>query len=601
MSQAADASPSPRAFAAEAPPARHGAPAILPRPTLASDLILAFADRYRRWLFFGLFLVYVAGFNAQWRLEPDSALYLAIGQNLAEGKGYTYHGKSHRLAYPGLPVLYAGVYKVAPGGSLVPHLLIASVLGLGTLALVYRLILLAADRPTAVLVTVGVGMSRLFYRNCFELLTDLPFLFGVTAFLAGYEAVFYGRARVKSGGIDSPPRSVRWYDWLLLMAGLVIAVTMRPAMVALVAAIVLTLLWSLARGRFRWRQSLMAVAVLAVLVAFFVRDPRRNNPGAPSSGGGTGAVGAYEEPMLKPGWWRTTFRAVFTRNVPELAESSIAKAAFGMALGPGVNTVLGATIVVLGVGLARRRPLWGLWVLMTLAIALLIPKVLDRYFLPVLPLLVLAWWSFLRRVNERLPARWANAAFLPLFAVGAIPNGAKVFGFIAEQQRRPFLAYYKDGRYASATDVARMIREGTPAGTIPKHPSTAYILTAPKYGRILSFYSGRYCVEPDAATEVDPEKWPTYVLEPSERDDSEEDADGRPTVHQWLGRREPKPHFTVAPRVLASVPNKDPDAKSKRWTLHRAVHIGRENDDAFGTVKAEGSGSAAAKLPAGGS
>ena len=54
-----------------------------------------------------------------------------------------------------------------------PHLVLTGLMGLATLALVYRLILLIADRPTAVLVTVGVGMSRLFYRNCFELLTDL--------------------------------------------------------------------------------------------------------------------------------------------------------------------------------------------------------------------------------------------------------------------------------------------------------------------------------------------------------------------------------------------------------------------------------------------
>src|SRR5687767_10685586 len=70
------------------------------RTSRASDLLLSWADRYRRWIFAGLALLYVAGFNAQWRLEPDSALYLTIGRNLAERKGYTFHGKSHRLAYP---------------------------------------------------------------------------------------------------------------------------------------------------------------------------------------------------------------------------------------------------------------------------------------------------------------------------------------------------------------------------------------------------------------------------------------------------------------------------------------------------------------------
>ena len=70
---------------------------IRPAPAW-SDVVLAWADRYRRWVFLSLLLVYAGGFNPQWRPEPDSALYLSIGRNLVEGKGYTFHGKAHRLA-----------------------------------------------------------------------------------------------------------------------------------------------------------------------------------------------------------------------------------------------------------------------------------------------------------------------------------------------------------------------------------------------------------------------------------------------------------------------------------------------------------------------
>src|SRR5256885_16682902 len=76
----------------------------------ASDLLLAWADRRRYWLFAAVIVVYLAGFNAQWRLEPDSALYLSIGRNLAEGQGYTFHGTPHRLAYPGLPLIIPGIF-----------------------------------------------------------------------------------------------------------------------------------------------------------------------------------------------------------------------------------------------------------------------------------------------------------------------------------------------------------------------------------------------------------------------------------------------------------------------------------------------------------
>src|ERR1700687_1617518 len=65
------------------PPLTYASPAI--RPALLSDRILLTADRHRRNLFVLLFAVYLLGFSGQWRLEPDSALYLTIGRNLATG------------------------------------------------------------------------------------------------------------------------------------------------------------------------------------------------------------------------------------------------------------------------------------------------------------------------------------------------------------------------------------------------------------------------------------------------------------------------------------------------------------------------------------
>ena len=65
------------------------------------------------------------------------------------------------------------------------------------------------------LLTFGVGISRLFYRYCFELLSDMPFLFGVMAFLVGFEAVFYRSDPVH----PDRPAKVAWYDWCCLLAG----------------------------------------------------------------------------------------------------------------------------------------------------------------------------------------------------------------------------------------------------------------------------------------------------------------------------------------------------------------------------------------------
>jgi hypothetical protein len=168
-----------------------------------SDNVLAWVDRHRRSLFAIVLLVYLAGFNPQWRLEPDSALYLSVGRNLAEGKGYTFHGKAHHLAYPGLPILFSGLFKAFHSPQNGPAQVLLFLMGLGALGLVYRLFRLQADRPTAVIVTLGVALTRLFYRYSFELLSDLPFLLGVLMFLVGYEAVLYHRVGRRKPQSDS--------------------------------------------------------------------------------------------------------------------------------------------------------------------------------------------------------------------------------------------------------------------------------------------------------------------------------------------------------------------------------------------------------------
>jgi hypothetical protein len=537
-----------------------------------SDLLLAWADRYRRWIFAGLALLYVAGFNGHWRLEPDSALYLSIGRNLAEGKGYTYHGKSHRLAYPGLPAMFAGLSKLAGSRSLLAALVAMPLMGLITLALVYRLLLLHGDRATAVLVTFGVGISRLFYSYSFELRTDLPFLMGVMAFFVGYEAIF-SRARGTTDQRGAPPAArARWYDWVLFVGGLVVAVTTRPVMWALVFAVVASQLWLAFRGRVRWGHLAVAGVIVAAVVVFYARDPRRadrGNPAAPAS-----TTYAEEDQMfdLRPQRLRS-MAATAAGNLWETFDGAIPKAAFGVSLAPGLDTVLGITVIAWAVGLVTRRVLWGVWVLTTLGIVLLIPRPLDRYFLPVLPLLVYGWWRGLRWMNlhPRLTPWRANVLFLGMFLVGAAPNFIRTLGFIKEQHTRPFLLDYKQGRYASADAAAEMIRRNTPGGTDLESPDTAWVLVGPKYGRILTFLSGRYCLEPDAGADIDPRLHPVYVLEPSDPTpdmlvEENQRAHKRPTVREWLEERQ----LVADPVAKDSASNKDPDSRG-RWTLHKVL------------------------------
>lgn len=520
-------------------PSPTAALAVDPASLLLSDWVLALADRHRHKLFIALIGIYLLGFNGQWRIEPDSALYLTVGRNLAEGRGYTYNGELHHLAFPGLPLLFAGIFRLFHTENLLPALIVMPLIGAATLALTYRLFLIHAGRPTAVLITFGLGISRLFYRYCFELLSDLPFLFGVMAFLVGYEAVFHSRP-AEPGEKKSPFRA-RWFDWVLLFGGLGITIAMRPSMWALLIAIVLALAWSMVRGPVRWPPILIGLTVVAAAALFWRYDPRH---------GGSASMGEYED-----GLFNVTFAhlgAMFQRMagdyIPKLFEKTLSQALFGARLGPGFSELAGAAVVVVSATMLRNRPLWFLWVAMTFVIMLVAIEPLDRYFLEVLPLLVFAWWQGIRWLNLRLAGlkaarlrvsqEWANRIFIGLFILGGTTNLMRTGEFIVEQRRRPFLSLYKDGRYASQKQVARLLREHVGEGE--------WVLASPRFARILTFFSRRNVVGPLAQVPLDPGAGNVYVLEPLD-DDARRKLDqlqagiGPPVGPAVQGKFDPEP------------------------------------------------------------
>jgi hypothetical protein len=179
-----------------------------------------------------------------------------------------------------------------------------------------------------------------------------------------------------------------------------------------------------------------------------------------------------------------------------------------------------------------------------------------RYFLQVLPVMLYACWLAVvglhRRARAaaaadpaRVPAlRRAGAATLGLVAVLAGLNLVRVASLIAEQRRTPFLARYRDGKYAAAPGVAAVLRERTPQG--------AWVLVPQKYGRILTYLSGRYAVEPGPATLLDPAEQPVYVLEPM-------DEAGR----AWMEQKALAAGAPVGDRVTTR--------RGKDWQVYRAT------------------------------
>lgn len=467
------------------------APATPPaRPKRAADWILGWYDRHRFFYLAVLVLFYLAGFNGTWRPEPDSALYLSIGRNLAQGEGYTYNGVPHALAYPGMPYLHAVIFRLTGLSTEWPALLVMLLFSLAALALMYRLFLLHSDRPTAVVLTCMVGMNYTLFHYAFELRNEIPFLVGVLAFLAGWEAWMRARG-------DEPKRTGRWYDTVLLIGGLALAIVMRPHMWVLLMATIGAMFIAAIRSPQRGRLFAGMLGIAGVGVGLLMLDPRR----------AAHLSGTYEAALAQSIADQFTADGLRKMAVQAygLVSGDIAEAAFGHELGPGLTLAAGLTLAILSLMLIRRRALWGLFVAGTFVMMILAPASMPRYLLPIVPLMAIAWWRAMVTINHRLPARWGNVAFAAMLAVWVAPNFLRICKTVAEQRYPPLERSYALNQ--TMRELADQIAD--------KVEPDAAILAHPRQARVLAYWSDRYV---NADYEMPRDRLPRYVVLPGDED-----------------------------------------------------------------------------------
>jgi hypothetical protein len=248
-------------------------------------------------------------------------------------------------------------------------------------------------------------------------------------------------------------------------------------------------------------------------------------------------------------------RVMLGRNLPEVLHPGAAEAVFGFDLGHvgvgrvwvPVGAVPSALLIAAGVALARRRLLWGVWVGMSIAM-MLVTLVEVRYFLQVLPLLLYGCWLLLAWLDRRLAGRgrWVSAAPVALFVAIVLVNAGRAATLVMEQRTVPFVKGYRHGKYAMVPELTRLIEAQT--------PQDAWVLVPERQlGRILTYTSRRYTVEPGPVTQLNPEIQTVLVLGPLEEDSL-----------RWmeilrLGVGEP-----FGPVVKGA---------RKEWQLHRAVKL----------------------------
>ena len=454
-----------------------------------SEIFLQGVDHRRRLLLGILLAFYLVGFNGKWHMgSPDSGLYLSLGRNLATGKGYTYQGQPHDLVYPGLPWALELVYRTfGPSHYIAAADGLILLFGLASLALTFWFVYLATDRATAVMVTLGVGFAHELFRYCYEILTDVPFLFGIMCVFVGYELLFPPRDR-------HWPARQRWVGWPLIVVGLFVTVFDRPTMLGFIGAWLVAMAWALPRRDLRYRALVGMALAVGVVLLFFHFDPRGTMPppaptpvvitvgpkGVPTTVPATVPTtapavaaplgGHYEQTAVADVTTRLSSRwSEVAANMKDFFGRSAARAILGKPLGTWwLNAFFGTAILLVCVADARRRPLWGLWVVVTITMLVFIVSH-DRYIIEILPLLVLAWWRTIRTVCWRLPIGPANIACVCLLGLGTVLNIGSVGVVVFSQHWEPFYVHYRatgeggfdNGRFPAYIELSQKLPQFT--------------------------------------------------------------------------------------------------------------------------------------------
>jgi hypothetical protein len=149
------------------------------------------------------------------------------------------------------------------------------------------------------------------------------------------------------------------------------------------------------------------------------------------------------------------------------------------------TSVLGSILLVASVGLiARRHLLWAIFAWFMIATTVVYSDE-PRYYLMILPILLLGWLMMLVRLGRRLPGRWGDVLLGVGLGLVTLNNITASIHFVKEQRAgSKFLTEYRDGKWPPVIRMAELIRKKVPPGETVLGPS----------GSVLSYLSGRHVI-----------------------------------------------------------------------------------------------------------
>ncbi len=434
---------------------------------LLSNRITEAIVRFRILIFSFIALLFILGFNGRWRLGLDSANYRGLALSIASGHGYVFGDWATHQAYPGLPYALGAVEYLlgpadrtpsdaeqqrllGPSAATSASVLLVVLSGLLTLVIVYRLIRLHYAEWIAVTITCGVGTNAVFLQYSNELMTDVPFLLGVVLSLYGWDLlVRASNARQRAGATA------------LIVPGVIIAGTMRPMFWVLLVCWAAVCAWGFIRGPRRF-YGICLVLLLIGGGALLALSPR-----------------GYEREAMD---WLPHAISRLGKQIHYTLHDQLPAAVFGEQLAPastlGSLLLLGSMLLLM-----RRHLLWVLIVGCTFVVTVFLSAE-PRYYLMVMPTLMLGWLALFCEAARRLPRFWGEVILVIGLSLVSLNNLSRSIRFFNEQHHSYTSKTYKNGEYAGVLQMCQLIRQHVPMDQQVLGPS----------GSIMSVLTGRHVV-----------------------------------------------------------------------------------------------------------
>jgi len=408
---------------------RHAETPVLLKPGGLVERLLSWVGRNRHMVFAIVGIVHILAFNGRWRVTADASNYLWTGRALYESGSFTWFWHDPIPYHPGLAWIIAGCFYMFGSDAMWAVMLVISGSGLLALCFLYLAAKPIVGRGVATAALLMVGLNARFLEYSVLVLADVPFLCGFMLLLLS---------------------ATIWRDagrsWLrisvaigLALLGLLAMAALRSVVFTVIAGClaVVPLRLVCARGiRWPWKFAVLAAGVIAFLaflaIVRMVPTVRGLSPDLDYATSRLIDVSGFAQRL-------------FPDAIVKYLNVEMPYAIFGIEL-QWIGAVLVSAMIVSTLLLLRRSTLW---VALTWAflVQILFFVIVKRYFLPIVPILAIAWVLAAAWVETKIVSRWGSALAAFMLAVWMVPNLVEVSSLIVSQRSVPFYQHYKSGRY----------------------------------------------------------------------------------------------------------------------------------------------------------